>query len=161
MVELPPFCPPRIWNQGKARDLACSPKGAFCPPRIWNQGKAANLIGAILIGFCPPRIWNQGKARPSRTRGPSRFCPPRIWNQGKATCKEETQSALAFRVHGCNNAGQILKHKSLTTMKTRLAGLCLLTLAGSLRAATTNTITVTANPKTGGEVLRSGAFTMK
>jgi len=40
-----------------------------------------------------------------------------------------------------------------------LLGLSLLTLAGSLQAVTTNTVTVTANPKTAGEVTGGGKYT--
>jgi hypothetical protein len=77
--------------------------------------------------------------------------------------REEKGGKLAFRVYGCNDTGQILEHKYLTIMKTKfslahLAGLFLLIVAGSLHAATTNTVTVTANPKTAGEVSGGGKY---
>jgi hypothetical protein len=57
-----------------------------------------------------------------------------------------------------------LEQKQSTIMKTKfflacLTGLCLLTLAGSLQATVTNTVTVTANPKTAGEVTGGGKYT--
>ena len=57
-----PFCPPRIWNQGKAGGPGWSLSAEFCPPRIWNQGKADRKAPRLTHQFCPPRIWNQGKA---------------------------------------------------------------------------------------------------
>ena len=120
-MQSPTFCPPRIWNQGKAADTCGLSAAIFCPPRIWNQGKAVSARLTIAgVNFAPPgfgikakrlrrlepwRILPPGfgiKAKPAHRWPRSGFCPPGFGIKAK----RRASSDFAPRIWNQGKAGR-------------------------------------------------------
>ena len=78
------FCPPRIWNQGKATSRGHLSVAHCAPPDLESRQSASHHACRRRMIVPPPDLesrqsWHRGTATDR-----SQLCPPRIWNQGKA-----------------------------------------------------------------------------
>ena len=102
------FCPPRIWNQGKAPHAFSRPLNSAppvfgikakrqcdawplghdsAPPVFGIKAKQKAPAPEVSLDSAPPYLESRQSRRIISDLKNGRFCPPRIWNQGKAGTK--------------------------------------------------------------------------